>query len=84
MIPSSTKAFSQNTSYPTYLVDTLPLDLFGIHIALKEDIHSSREELVNDTTLCLPGEFFETDSSLFVSDPVEYVIHFKSHHSWLD
>ena len=58
---------------PTSWVDALPLVLLGIRTPPKQDIHCGAAELVYGTTLCLPGEFFNSDHSLPVADPAEYV-----------
>ncbi|KAK3752991.1 hypothetical protein QZH41_016305 [Actinostola sp. cb2023] len=53
-------------------VDSLPLVLLGKRSAYKEDLQACTAELVYGTTLCLPGQFFhsqtqEITSSGFVS-----------------
>ena len=53
-------------------VDHLPMVLLGIRTALKEDLHCSAAELVYGTTLRLPAEFFDSNSSKDL-DPVNYV-----------
>ena len=44
----------QHTSW----INTLPLVLLGIRAAVKEDLGCSAAELVNDSPLHLPGQFF--------------------------
>ena len=63
---------------PTLWVDALPLVLLGIQTALKEDIHCSAAKLVYGTTLRFPGEFFDSDPSLSLADPAEYVTQLKA------
>ena len=63
---------------PTLWVDALPLVLLRIRTALKEDIHCSGAELVYGSTLYLPGEFFDSDPSLSLADPAEYVTQLKA------
>ena len=67
------KASLKARRQPALWVDALPLVLLGIHTTLKEDIHCSAAELVYSTTLRLPGEFFDSDHSLPLADPAEYV-----------
>ena len=62
----------------TLWVDALPLVLLGIRTALKEDIHCSAAKLVYSTTLRLSGEFFDSDPSLSLADPAEYVTQLKA------
>ena len=63
---------------PTLWVDAFPLVLLGIRTALKEDICCSAAELVYGTTLHLAGEFFDSDHSLPLADPAEYVAQLKA------
>ena len=63
---------------PTLWVDAFPLVLLGIRTALKEDIRCSAAELVYGTTLRLAGEFFNSDHSLPLADPAEYVAQLKA------
>ena len=42
----------------SYWVDILPVVLLGIRTSVKQDIGCSAAELVYDTTLRIPGEFF--------------------------
>ena len=72
------KTFLKAQLQPTLWVDALPLVLLGIQTALKEDIHCSAAELVYGTTLRLPGEFFNSDPSLSLADPAEYVTQLKA------
>ena len=43
--------------------DSLPLILLGIHTTLKEDLNCTAAELVYDTTLRLPGKYFDNSKS---------------------
>ena len=58
-------------------VHHLPMVLLGICTALKEDLHCSAAELVYGTTLRLPAEFFDSNSSNDL-DPVNYVAKLRS------
>ena len=49
-------------------MDALPLVLLGIRTTLKQDISSTVAEMVHDTTLHLPGEFFTPSPTTF-TDP---------------
>ena len=73
-LKSSLKAYPR----PVHWADALPFVLLGIRTALKDDIRCSTAELVYGTTLCLPGEFFNADSSSSVPDPAEYVARLKA------
>ena len=42
----------------SHWMETLPLALLSIRTSLKGDLQASVAELLYDTTLCLPGEFF--------------------------
>ena len=44
----------------TKWVDSLPMVLLGIRTTLKDDLHCNAAELVYDTTLRLPVEFFHS------------------------
>ena len=59
-------------------MDTLPLVLLGIRTALKEDISSTAAEMVNGTTLHLPGEFFTHSQSSSLPDPSDFINNLKS------
>ena len=63
---------------PTHWMDSLPMVLLGIRTALKNDIHCSAAELVYGTTLCLPGEFFDSAKSNDTVDPTNYVGQLKA------
>lgn len=52
-------------------------DLLGMRTALKVDLQCSTAELVYGTTLRLPGEFFYSDPSLSLADPLDYVTQLK-------
>ena len=60
---------------PTHWADSRPLVLLGIRTALKEDIHCTSAELVYGTNLCLPGEFFDQDTT---DDQAVYVVNLIS------
>ena len=49
---------------PITWTDSLPLILLGIRTTLKEDINCTTAELVYGTTLWLPGEYFNDNSSI--------------------
>ena len=55
-LKASLKAKLNNSNW----VDELPLILLGIRSVPKEDLGCSSSELVNGTTLRLPGQFFES------------------------
>ena len=57
----------------TQWIDILPLLLLGICSDLKEDQCCTTAELVYSTTLCHPGESFDTTATHPVSDPHTYV-----------
>ena len=63
----------------TWLLDLL-LVLLGIRASLKVNLKCTTAELVNDTTLCLPGDFFLSSytSATTVPDPLSYVEGLKS------
>ena len=42
--------------------ESLPMILYGIRTALKDDLHCTAAELVYGVSLCLPGEFFSPSS----------------------
>ena len=56
--------------------EALPLVL-SMRTALKTDLRCSTAELVYRTALCLPGEFFDSNQSLSLADPAEYVTHLR-------
>ena len=62
---------------PTKWTEVLPLVLLGIRTALKADLQCSTAELVYGTTLRLPGEFFDSESSTALADPADYVTRLK-------
>ena len=72
------KASLKSQPNPTHWVDSLPLVLLGIRIALKDDIHCTAAELVCGTSLRLPGEFFDCSKDDTVYDPTAYVSQLKS------
>ena len=49
--------------------------LLSIRTALKSDLRCSAAELVNGTTLCLPGEFFQQSASV---DPASLLNRLKT------
>ena len=49
---------------PTNWVDMLPMVLLGIRTCLKQDLKSSTAEIVYGTTLRLPGDFFQSPTTL--------------------
>ena len=56
-------------------VDDLPIVLLGIRATLKEDLSCTSAELVYDTILCLPGDFF---SPPVIEDPSSFVSRLRS------
>ena len=62
---------------PTKWTEALPLVLLGIRTALKSDLQCNTAELVYGTTLRLPGEFFDPESSAAFADPADYVTRLK-------
>ena len=62
---------------PTKWTEALPLVLLGIRTALKTDLQCNTAELVYGTTLRLPGEFVDPESSTALADPVDYVTRLK-------
>ncbi len=71
------KASLKTQPDPTTWTEALPLVLLGIHTALKTDLQGSTAELVYGTTLRLPGEFFDSQSSTALADPTDYVTRLK-------
>lgn len=63
---------------PNHWADSLPLVLLDIRTALKEDIRCISAEQVYDTSLHLPGEFFDHTKDNATADPAAYVVHPKS------
>ena len=59
---------------PSRWTEALPRVLLGMRTALKADLQCSAAELVYGTTLRLPGEFLDSDPSLSLADPLDYVI----------
>ena len=55
-------------------MDSLPLILLGIHVALKQDLNCSTAELVYGT----PGEFFTPAHDKELEDPTSYVTQLRS------
>ena len=66
------KSVLRAQSYVTNWADYLPMVLFGICTALKEDLHRTVAELVYGATLSLPAECFNNSSGDDL-DPVSYV-----------
>ena len=64
---------------PSSWMDALPLVLFVIRTALKADTSTTAAEMVYDTTLRLPGEFFSHSSQTTSADPSDYVTQLKAH-----
>ena len=62
---------------PTKWTEALPLILLGIRTALKTDLQCNTAKLVYGTTLRLPGEFFNPESSTALTDPADYVTRLK-------
>ena len=62
---------------PTKWTEALPLVLLGIRTALKADLQCSTAELVYGTTLRLPGEFFNSNPTVNLADPADYVTQLK-------
>jgi transposase InsO family protein len=73
------KAALKSQPNPSAWMDSLPLVLLGIRMALKEDIQSTAGEMVYGTTLCLPGEFFNPPSTSSLNDPSDFVSQLKAH-----
>ena len=63
---------------PSHWTEALPMVLFGIRTALKEDLQYTAAELVYGTTLRLPGEFFNSTQDTNMTDPVSYVTRLKT------
>ena len=57
------KASLKVQSDPTNWTDSLPMVLFGIRTAVKEDIHCTAAELMYGTTFHLHSQFFSGSSS---------------------
>ena len=64
---------------PSAWIDALPLVLLDVRSALKEDIAARAAEIVYGTTLRLPGEFVTPTKSIFVLDPLVYVVNLSVH-----
>ena len=62
---------------PTKWMEALPLVLLGIRTALKTDLQCNTAKLVYSTTLRLPSEFVDPESSTTLADPVDYVTRLK-------
>ena len=71
------KAFLKAYRHPNNWMDPLPLALLGIYSAFKEDIGCTAAELVYETTLRLPGEFFDSSKSDHISNQAAYVTRLK-------
>ena len=64
---------------PTNWTDILPIILLGVRTTLKDDLQCTAAELVYDTTLPLPGEFFDSSTvEDAVPDPFNYVTRLKA------
>ena len=71
MVERKLKAGLRAQPNPDAWVTTLPLVLLDIiRTALKRDLKSTGAEMVNGTTLQLPGEFFYSISNHFSSRPL--------------
>ena len=70
---ASLKACATTTGW----IDSLPLVLFGLRTALKQDLGCSTAELVYGTTLRIPGEFFAPGTDPLTSDPSTYAAQLK-------
>jgi len=57
---------------PTSWTDLLPIVLLGIRAQLKDDLKCTTAELAYDTTLRLPGEFFDNSNADLFPDPSSY------------
>ena len=73
------KAALKTRPQPDSWTDVLPLVLLGIRTALKEDISATAAEMVYDTTLRLPGEFFTPSQTSSLPDPSDYVSNLRTH-----
>ena len=71
-------ALRAQTNSDTWM-DTLPLALLGIRIAIKEDLKATTAEMVYGTTLRLPGEFFTPCPMESLPEPANYVSQLKRH-----
>lgn len=65
---------------PSNWHEFLPLILLGLRVSWKEDIDCSPSELVYGTTLRLPGQFFDKDST-FSIDPSTFLQRLRDHFS---
>ena len=72
------KASLKTHRQPTHWADALSIVLLGIRTTLKQDINCSAAELIYGTILRLPGEFFDSDHSLSLINPAEYVTQIKA------
>ena len=71
------KASLKCSSNAVKWTDTLLLVLLGICTTVKDDLQCTTAELVYGTTLCLPGEFFNSTSNS-CDDPASYVTKLKA------
>ena len=65
---------------PTHWTESQPIMLLGVRtqLIIKDDLHCMAVELVYDTTLCLPGEFFDESKAEATPDPACYVTRLKT------
>ena len=73
------KAALKAQPQPDSWKDALPLVLLGIRTTLKEDISSTAAEMVYNTTLRLPGEFFTPFQTSSLPNPSDYVSNLKTY-----
>ena len=60
-------------NHASHWTEILPLALLSIRTSLKGDLQASVAELLNGTTLRLPGEVFEKTLSDGITDPTSFV-----------
>ena len=70
------KASLKASPLPDHWTDMLPLALLGIRTSYKEDLLCMTAELVYDTSLHIPGEFFTFHDGAG-TDPASYITHLK-------
>ena len=71
------KASHKAQTDPLHWSEKLPLVLLGVCSALKEDLHCTATELDYNTTLRLPGEFFNSTGHTNTPDPASYFAQLK-------
>ena len=62
---------------PSHWTEKLPLVLLNIPSALKKDPHCTAAKVVYSTTLCLPGEFFNTTAHTDTPDQASHIAQLK-------